>query len=93
MRFGCRDLASTARGTSNGMNTTDLIREWSMDGASGDLDGSFGTLVDITAQLSDREHEREAELEPTAAPAPLLFKSADAGDDDWRPLVGAASTG
>jgi len=75
------------------MNTTDLIREWSMDGASGDVDGSFGTLVDISAQLSAREPEHERELEPPPVPAPLLYKSADADDDDWRPLLGAVSTG
>lgn len=76
-----------------GMNTTDLIREWSMDGATDDVDGSFGTLVDITAQLSEREAEGERELEPAPIPAPLLYKSADAEDDDWRPLLGAVSRG
>jgi hypothetical protein len=75
------------------MNTTDLIREWSMDGASEDVDGSFATLVDITARLSERESEDERELEPAPVPAPLLYKSADADDDDWRPLLGAVSTG
>ena len=63
-----------------------------MDGASGDVDGSFGTFVDITAQLSERAREGERELEPKPALAPLLFKSADAGDDDWLPL-GVAQTG
>ena len=71
------------------MNTTDLIREWSMDGASRDVDDSFAGFVDITAHLAERE--QEPEIEPAAIPAPLLLKSAD--DDDWRPLVGAVSTG
>ena len=59
-----------------------------MDGANGDVDGSFGGLVDINARLSEREAELEREPAPT--PAPLLLKSAD--DDDWRPLLGAVST-
>jgi hypothetical protein len=71
------------------MNTTDLIGQWSMDGAGGDVDDSFGSLVDINARLSERE--QEAHVEPAPMPAPLLLKSAD--DDDWRPLLGAVSTG
>lgn len=62
-------------------NTLALIREWSMDGADGDLSARFASPVDIHALVSERNEERGSEV-PPSAPPPLLLKRA--GDDDWQ---------
>ena len=62
-------------------NTLALIREWSMDGADGDLDGCFASPVDIHALVSERSEDSGSEVLPSAPP-PLLLKRA--GDDDWQ---------
>jgi hypothetical protein len=70
-------------------NTLVLIHEWSMDGARGDLDGRFGSPVDIHAVVAERRDE-PAEGSPPAPP-PLMLKPA--GEDEWRPfLVGVQGT-
>lgn len=62
-------------------NTLALIREWSMDGAGGDLDGRFASPVDIHAMVSEREEGQNGEVAPPTPP-PLLLKRA--GEDDWQ---------
>lgn len=71
------------RKRATGTNTLALIRQWSMDGADGDLDAHFASPVDIHALVSERGEEPSIEV-PSPAPAPLLLKLA--GEDDWRPL-------
>lgn len=63
-------------------NRLALICRWSMDGARGDLDGDFGSPVDIHAIVGERSEESG---EPPPAPTPVLMKTA--GEDDWRPLL------
>ena len=65
-------------------NTLALIRRWSMDGARDDLDGRFGSPLDIHAAVAGRTEEPGNEVGPPAPP-PLLMKPAD--EDDWRPLL------
>lgn len=65
-------------------NTLVLIHEWSMDGARGDLDGRFGSPLDIHALVAERSDEPSGEVSPPDRP-PLLMKPA--GEDDWRPLL------
>lgn len=64
-------------------NTLALIRNWTMDGARGDLEGRFGSPVDIHAIVGDRGEEPGSEARP-AATSPVLMKPA--GEEDWRPL-------
>lgn len=66
-----------------------LIRQWSMAGAPGDLDGHFGTPPDIHALVAERHEEPGAEAPPEPGPAPLLMKPA--GEDDWQILVSDAA--
>jgi hypothetical protein len=68
-------------------NTTALIGAWSMDGAHGDLDGRFHSVVDIHAVVAERSAE-PADSAPPTERSPLLLKLA--GDDDWLPLPAAA---
>jgi hypothetical protein len=65
-------------------NTLPLIREWSMDGARGNLDGSFGSTLDLQALVAARDAEPRDET-PAPAQAPLMMKPA--GEDGWRPLL------
>ena len=66
-------------------NTTALIAAWSMDGARSDLDGRFGSPVDIHAVVAERDRqERAAEPVPPSESPPLLVKAADAAD--WKLL-------
>jgi hypothetical protein len=67
----------------NETNTLALIGRWSMEGARGDLDGRFGSPLDIHAAVAGRHEEPSGEAPPPAS-APLLMKPA--GEDDWRPL-------
>jgi hypothetical protein len=65
-------------------NTLVLIHEWSMDGARGDLDGRFGSPLDIHALVAERSEKPSGEVPPPTQ-SPLLMKPA--GEDDWRPLL------
>ena len=67
-------------------NTLTLIRRWSMDGARADLDGRFGSPVDIQAMVSERDEAPRSESPP--ASAPVLMKLA--GEDGWQPLLNPA---
>ena len=69
-------------------NMLALIREWSMDGARGDLESRFGSVVDIHAIVAERSEKTAVEV-PPPEPPPLLMKPA--GEDDWRPLLVGAS--
>ena len=64
-------------------NTLALIHQWSMDGARGDLEGRFGSSVDILAIVAERGGDPSSDV-PPPAPSPVLMKPAD--EDDWRPL-------
>ena len=59
------------------MNTTDLIREWSMDGAERDIAGRFRSAGDFRALFPGNR--------PKPVHAPLLVKPTDG--EDWRPLL------
>jgi hypothetical protein len=61
-----------------------LIREWSMEGARSDLQGRFGSLVDINAIVAERSEQPRSDVSPPSQP-PLLLKPA--GEDDWQPLL------
>lgn len=65
-----------------------LIRQWSMAGAPGDLDGRFRTAPDIQAAVAELNEEPRTQLPPPAQ-APLLMKPA--GEDDWQLLVSDAA--
>lgn len=65
-------------------NTMSLIQSWSMDGASADLDGRFGSSRDNYALASEHDDEPASEAAPPAQ-APLMMKPA--GEDGWRPLL------
>ena len=64
------------------MNTTELIRQWSMSGAHRDLAGRFRSSEDIRTAIATRASERRR----TPERAPVLLKQAD--EDDWTPLYG-----
>jgi hypothetical protein len=64
------------------MNTTNLIRYWSMSGADRDLTDRFGSVGGVdAASAAPLPDERVPER------APLLMRTAD--DEDWTPLVPA----
>ena len=62
------------------MNTTNLIRQWSMTGARHDVGDRFRATDDIGAVIADNQ----ATPEPTAATSSFLIKGAD--DDSWQSL-------
>jgi hypothetical protein len=66
------------------MDPLALIRKWSMEGARGDLQGRFGSLVDINAIVAERSAEPRSDVSSPTQP-PLLLKPA--GEDDWQPLL------
>ena len=65
-----------------GMNTTKLIRYWSMSGAGRDLTDRFGSAGGLDAASSAPSPDERAPER-----APLLMRTAD--DEDWTPLVPA----
>ena len=65
-------------------NTLALIGKWSIDGTRGDLDGRFGSPLDIRAIVAERREEASSQIPPPAQPAVLMKP---AGEDDWRPLL------
>ena len=67
------------------MNTTALIRHWNMGGAGRDIAGRFRSVANVREAIAPHTHEDQ----PTAEPAGLLVKQADA--DNWMPLAGDAS--
>ena len=69
-------------------NMLALIRQWSMDGARDDLEGRFGSAVDINAIVAERNEDPAVEV-PAPEPPPLLMKPV--GEDDWLPLLVRAS--
>jgi hypothetical protein len=62
------------------MNTTKLIAQWSMRGASHDVGGRFRATDDIRAVIADNAPT----LEPTAAARSFLIKEPD--EDGWLTL-------
>jgi hypothetical protein len=68
------------------MNTTSLIRHWSMSGAHRDLTGRFRSTDDIRAILFGVASSR-----PKPGPRELLMKRAD--EEDWRPLPAGVGRG
>lgn len=67
-----------------GMNTTRLIKHWSMNGARRDLAGRFRSTDDIRAILLGGTSTKRP-----SRPSELLLKGTD--EDDWRPLAAGAS--
>jgi hypothetical protein len=65
------------------MNTTGLIREWSMTGAQADVAERFRVTDDIHSILVGGSAST-----PPRREAPLLLKLA--GEGDWRPLAGGS---
>jgi hypothetical protein len=61
-----------------GINTTQLIEHWTMDGAERDIDGRFRGTDDILAVLAGH-HDA-----PPAEPVPLQVRGA--GEEDWTSL-------
>jgi hypothetical protein len=70
------------------MNTTRLIRHWSMEGAVNDIQHDFGSAVDIHAAVSERPGEPAATPAAESA-AGLLVKPAGGGD--WQPLLAGSA--
>jgi hypothetical protein len=70
------------------LNTLALIREWSMDGADADLNGRFGSPVDIHALVAEYGESAGSEARPPE-PSSVLMKPA--GEDDWTPLLAGNS--
>jgi hypothetical protein len=80
------------QGNAEPMNTTDLISEWSMDGADRDVAGRFRSTGDFLALFEDERPSAPAadaplpgNDRPTSSHAPLLVKRAD--EEDWQPLA------
>lgn len=61
-----------------GINTTQLIEHWTMDGAERDIDGRFRRTDDILAVLA-RQHDA-----PPAEPVPVQVRGA--GEEKWTSL-------
>ena len=62
-----------------GMNTTQLIAHWTMQGAGHDIDGRFRKTDDIRTVLA-AHHDAPQD----AVPAPLQVRGAD--EEDWTSL-------
>jgi hypothetical protein len=62
------------------MNTTKLIAQWTMSGATRDVDGRFRATDDIAAAIADNQ----ATPEPTAAASSFMIKGAN--EDSWQPV-------
>ena len=68
-----------------GVNTLTLISKWSMDGASGDLNGGFRSPVDILEIVGERTTQppsSTSERPPVQKEGPLLVKRA--GEEEWQ---------
>ena len=63
-----------------GINTTQLIEHWTMDG-DGEIDGRFRATDDILAVIAG-----QYDSPPAAAPAPVQVRGA--GDENWTSLGG-----
>ena len=61
------------------MNTTELIRHWTMEGAAPDLGGRFHSIAAIF------EPSVDGEPRPADAVDALRMRSSD--EDEWRPLL------
>lgn len=75
------------RDTVRAVNTTNLITQWTMEGAGRDLGRTFAPAVDIVATVSGLASEDGID-ETTPASRPLLLKSADGSE--WLPLAAGA---
>ena len=62
-----------------GINTTQLIEHWTMQGAGTDIDGRFRMTDDIRTVLPAHH-----DAPPAATPAPLQVRGAD--EEDWTSL-------
>lgn len=67
------------------MNTTRLIRNWSMEGALEELQRRDAPSADDVAAAAAGEGERRDDSDATAPESDVMVKPA--GEDDWRPLV------
>jgi hypothetical protein len=65
------------------MNTTKLIRHWSMSGARHDVGGLFRATDDIVGETSGDPPTQN----PAAAASSLLVKGAD--EHNWQPFTEA----
>jgi hypothetical protein len=63
------------------VNTTELIKHWTMQGAAPNLGERFRSIAGVIAA------DTAAEL-PTDTPDPLRMRGSD--EEDWRPLLLAA---
>ena len=76
---GRRRRLADCEGGATGMNTTNLIAQWTMIGGR-DFDGSFRATDDIGALIADNPPTPE----PMRAPGSFLIKGADG--DGWQPV-------
>ncbi len=61
------------------MNTTELIRHWTMEGASPDLGGRFRSIAATLEPSVDGELRRDDAVDA------LRMRSSD--EEEWRPLL------
>ena len=66
----------------NWVNTTELIRHWTMQGAAPDVGTRFRSTAGVFASADD------APVQPTGAPDAFRMRGSD--EEDWRPLLLAA---
>lgn len=64
----------------DGLNTTELIKHWTMEGAAPDVGGRFRS---VAGPLDMAEGDSES---PTSADAPRMRRS---DEEEWRPLLTA----
>jgi hypothetical protein len=70
------------------MNTTRLIRNWSMEGALDELNRRFAPpATDIIAAVAEGESEPAGDAAVTDDPARSYVLVKRPGEDDWQPLV------
>ena len=77
---GCGNWGGT------GLNTTELIAHWTMEGATPDFGGLFRSTADVLAGAAE-------DSEPAPAPAPGTpdaFRMRRSDEEEWKPLLLAA---
>jgi hypothetical protein len=72
---GCGNWGGT------GLNTTELIKHWTMQGATPDVGDRFRSMAGVLAVAED-------DGEPPATPDALRMRGPD--EEEWRPLLLAA---
>ena len=63
------------------MNTTELIKHWTMDGAEPDVGGRFRSMAGVLGIA-------EGDPEPPSMPDSPRMRRSD--EEEWRPLLTAA---